>query len=55
MNPSQRIRACRLIEKMNKNREFNSALGLVDMSSFHGKTIKEYQSHHEKTHRTQAR
>lgn len=36
MNIEQRIRICRLIEKMEQQADYSKKLGLVNVSSFYG-------------------
>lgn len=40
MNVQERIRMCRLVEKMENQREFSKRLCLENISSFHGKPIQ---------------
>lgn len=40
MEAVQRIRLCRLIEKMEKQEAFCKRLGLINVSRLHGKCIK---------------
>lgn len=37
----QRIRMCLLIERMHEYKTYSERLGLVDVSKFHGKIMKE--------------
>ncbi len=46
MTVKQRIRACLLIEKMQKRKDFSEKLGLEDRSEFHGKRINRGEGNH---------
>lgn len=39
MPVKQRIRICRLIEKMQEQKEYSKKLGLEDRSRFHGERV----------------
>ena len=44
MTTSQRVRRCRLIEKMNKQQNYCSKLGIVNNSIYRGKVIRKHSS-----------
>lgn len=43
-NIERRVRMSRLVEKINKNESYSRKLGLMDVSQFHGKRIKEKEN-----------
>lgn len=46
MTIEQRIRACRLIERMERQKSFSQKLGLENRSEFHGKRIIREERNH---------
>lgn len=44
MTASRRVRICRLIEKMNKQKKYCSKLGIKDISIYRGETIREHST-----------
>ena len=44
MTTSQRVRRCRLIEKMNKQQNYCSKLAIVNNSMYRGKVIRKHSS-----------
>lgn len=44
MTAAQRIRICRLIEKMNKQQNYCSKLGIENKSIYRGKVIRKHST-----------